>query len=108
MELGDGGFIPDRFRGQVALVVGGAQGIGKAIAVRLAREGAAVAIADIDRRMMARTVGELAADGLSADGFPCDVRKRREMDRTVAGVVRRHGQIDVLMYIAGVGKDAPF
>ena len=56
-------FIPDRFRDQVALVVGGAQGIGKAIAVRLGREGARVVIADIDRPMMARAAGELSDEG---------------------------------------------
>ena len=54
-------FIPGRFEAQVALVVGGAQGIGKAIAVRLAREGARLVIADIDRSMMARTAEEISA-----------------------------------------------
>lgn len=101
-------FIPDRFRSQVALVVGGAQGIGKAIAVRLAREGAEVAIADIDRRMLGRTVLELAGQGLMARGLFCDVRRPRDVDRAVAAVIRQGGRIDVLMYIAGVGKGAPF
>ena len=104
----EGRFIPDRFRGQTALVVGGAQGIGKAIAVRLAREGAEVAIADIDRQMLARTTRELEGEGLSARGLFCDVRRPRDINRSVAGVIRQSGRIDVLMYIAGVGKEVPF
>jgi len=101
-------FIPDRFRDQVALVVGGAQGIGKAIAVRLAREGARVVIADIDRPMMARTVGELWPQGGRARQVLCDVRRPRQVNRMVEQVLRWHGRIDVLMYITGVGKTVPF
>ncbi len=97
-------FIPGRFRDQVALVVGGAQGIGKAIAVRLVREGARVVIADIDRPMMARTVGELSSEGARARQVLCDVRRPRQVNRMVEQVVGWHGRIDVLMYIAGVGK----
>jgi NAD(P)-dependent dehydrogenase (short-subunit alcohol dehydrogenase family) len=104
----DNGSIPDRFRDQVALVVGGAQGIGKAIAVRLAREGARVVIADIDRRMMARTLAELAEAGIEARQIFCDVRKPRQVDQMVGQVIRWHERIDVLMYIAGVGKTVPF
>lgn len=100
--------IPDRFRGQVALVVGGAQGIGKAIAVRLAREGADVVIGDIDRAMMARTRRELRAEGLDAQTIACDVRRARDVNGTVRQVIRERKKIDVLMYIAGVGKAVPF
>lgn len=106
--MGSSSFIPDRFGDQVALVVGGAQGIGKAIAVRLAREGARLVIADIDRRMMRRTVKELADEGLAAREVPCDVRKPRQVGGMVAQVVRWYGRVDVMMYIAGVGKTVPF
>lgn len=101
-------FIARRFDGQVALVVGGAQGIGKAIAVRLAREGAHVAIADIDRTMMARTAKEISAEGGSVRTFACDVQKKPQVERTVAQVIRWRQRIDVLMYIAGVGTSVPF
>jgi 3-oxoacyl-[acyl-carrier protein] reductase len=100
--------IPDRFRGQVALVVGGAQGIGKGIAWRLAREGASVVIGDIDRKMMARTAREIAQRGGSVRAVACDVRRPRQVERMVAQALRWQGRIDVLMYIAGVGKDVPF
>ncbi len=99
---------PDRFRDQVAMVVGGAQGIGKAIAVRLAMEGAAVAIADIDRPMMARTTREITEQGGQVCNFHCDVRNKRQVEAMVAQTRRWHGHIDILMYIAGVGKTVPF
>ncbi len=100
--------IPGRFDNQVALVVGGAQGIGKAIAVRLAREGARLVIADIDRRMMKRAERELREIGGDVRTVYCDVLQKRMVDRTVAGIMRWHRRIDVMMYIAGVGKGVPF
>jgi NAD(P)-dependent dehydrogenase (short-subunit alcohol dehydrogenase family) len=103
--------IRERFRNQVALVVGGAQGIGKAIAFRLAREAAQVVIGDIDKPILARTVRELSALGDDIPqplGIPCDVRKRVQVDRMVAEVVRRYRRADILMYVAGVGKEVPF
>jgi NAD(P)-dependent dehydrogenase (short-subunit alcohol dehydrogenase family) len=101
-------FIPNRFRNQVALIVGGAQGIGKAITMRLAREGARVVIGDIDRAMMRKTVREIAAAGGTARTLACDVRVRRQVERMVAGVVREFGRIDVLMYVSGVNRVVPF
>jgi len=98
----------NRFQDQVALVVGGAQGIGKAIAVRLAREGAAVVIADVDKEMMARTVAEISREGATARGEFCDVLKPRQVEKMVGKVIDQHKQIDVMMYIAGVGKGVAF
>jgi len=101
-------FIPDRFRNQCALVVGGAQGIGKAIAVRLAREGADVMIGDIDRPMMARSEREIRREGGSVRTITCDVRQKRQVQRMVAETLKWRSKIDVLMYVAGVGKLVPF
>jgi NAD(P)-dependent dehydrogenase (short-subunit alcohol dehydrogenase family) len=101
-------YVPERFRDQVALVVGGAQGIGKAIASRLVREGARLVIGDIDRTMMARTSREFRKDGGNIQTVYCDVRQRRLVDRMVAKVIRTYNRVDVLMYIAGVGKGVPF
>jgi NAD(P)-dependent dehydrogenase (short-subunit alcohol dehydrogenase family) len=101
-------FIADRFRGQCALVVGGAQGIGKGIAVRLAREGGNVMIGDIDSDMLARTEKEIAGEGGSVRTITCDVRRKRQVQRMVAATHRWHNRIDVLMYVAGVAKLVPF
>ena len=100
--------IAGRFEGQVVLVVGGAQGIGKAIAARLAREGAHLMIADIDRPLLDRTKKELVAEGGSVRTVVCDVRRRSQVERTVTQVIRWHERIDVLMYVAGVSKGMPF
>jgi 3-oxoacyl-[acyl-carrier protein] reductase len=97
-----------RFRDQVALVVGGAQGIGKAIATRLAREAATLVIADIDKEMMARTAAEIAKGGGNVRTVFCDVLKPRQVQTMVARVIRWYKKIDILMYIAGVSKGVSF
>lgn len=101
-------FIPHRFENQVALVVGGAQGIGKAIAARLVKEGARLVIGDVDRAMMAKTSREIAAEGGNVRTLLCDVNKRAEINRMVAQAIRWHRRIDVLVYVAGVVRGLPF
>ena len=97
-----------RFKDQVALVVGGAQGIGKAIGVRLGREGAHVAIADIDCPMMESTIREMRAEGTDARSLPCDVRDSGQVQAMVKQVVDWRDRIDVLMYVAGIAPAVPF
>ena len=97
-----------RFAGQEALVVGGAQGIGKAIAVRLAKEGAQVAIADMDRAAMSYTASEMRTDGLQVCEVGCDVRHSAEVQGMVNTVLQHYGRVDILMYIAGIAPAVPF
>jgi NAD(P)-dependent dehydrogenase (short-subunit alcohol dehydrogenase family) len=97
-----------RFDGQVALVVGGAQGIGKAIAVRLGREGAHVFVADIDRLMMEATVREMCNEGSDVRLGECDVRNSSQVQAMVQAVFEWHSRIDVLMYVAGIAPAVPF
>jgi NAD(P)-dependent dehydrogenase (short-subunit alcohol dehydrogenase family) len=97
-----------RFKDQVTLVVGGAQGIGKAIAARLGVEGAIVVIADIDVPMMSRSVNELCAKGLQIRGVPCDVRNSGQVNAAIEKILEWYGRIDVLMYIAGIAPTVPF
>lgn len=97
-----------RFHNQVALVVGGAQGIGRGIAVRLAQEGAQLVIADIDRKMMKRTAQEIAAKGDDVRTVVCDVCQKVQVNRMVATVISWYRKIDILMYIAGTSKGVPF
>jgi NAD(P)-dependent dehydrogenase (short-subunit alcohol dehydrogenase family) len=97
-----------RFKDQVALVVGAAHGIGKAIAVRLGREGADVAIADIDPDAMETTVKEMRCEGSKCQGVTCDVRDSAQVQAAVKQVIDWHGRIDILMQIAGIAPAKPF
>ena len=100
--------ILKRFHGQVALVVGGAQGIGKGIAVRLAQEGAQLVIADIDRKMMKRTAVEIASHGDEVRTVFCDVRQKIQVNKMVEKLISWYQKIDILMYVAGTSKGIPF
>lgn len=97
-----------RFDGQVALVSGAARGIGKAIALALAREGADVAIADVNHEGAENTAREIRAIGRSAFAASCDVRDHAEVQRLVADTIAALGKVDVLVNNAGVAKAQPF
>jgi NAD(P)-dependent dehydrogenase (short-subunit alcohol dehydrogenase family) len=72
---------------KVAIVTGGAMGIGEAAARKLAAEGAAVAILDLDRDAAAKTAAEIAKGGAICDFFVCDVSNASEVARAVEAVV---------------------
>ena len=89
-------------RGRVALVTGGAQGIGKAIAHRLVGDGYYVALLDRDRDTGARTEKDLATIG-AAIFIPGDVAREADVKRAVSRAVRRFGRLDALVNNAGFG-----
>jgi NAD(P)-dependent dehydrogenase (short-subunit alcohol dehydrogenase family) len=97
-----------RFKDQVALVVGGAQGIGKAIAARLADEGASVIIGDIDAPMLDSTVRQLCRNGSEARGLLCDVRDSNRVNAMVDQILEWYRKIDILMYVTGIAPPVPF
>src|SRR5258706_14321911 len=89
------------------LVTGGARGIGRAIALRYAREGAKVAIADIDAAGAESVAAEIRSGGGTADGFRADIGEPKESAAMVARVAERFGRLDVLVNNAGVIRVRP-
>src|SRR5687768_4893844 len=88
--------------GKVALVTGGARGIGRAIALRFAREGASVAVADLNEEGVRSVAAEIEATGQKALAIGVDVREGAQIRVMIEQVVRAFGRIDVLANNAGV------
>jgi meso-butanediol dehydrogenase/(S,S)-butanediol dehydrogenase/diacetyl reductase len=88
--------------GKIALVTGGARGIGRAIALRFAREGADVAVADLNEKGVQDTAAEIQAIGGRVLALGVDVRSRLEIQEMIDRVVFTFGSIDVLANNAGV------
>ena len=93
-----------KLQGKVAVVTGGARGIGRAIAERYADEGARVAVADLSE---AECRGVAQQIGRGAIGVGLDVTRQDSIDAMVAAVVREAGRIDVLVNNAGVFDMGP-
>ena len=94
-----------RFADRVAIVTGAAQGIGRATALRLASDGARVAVVDVDAERAAPVVQQIEAAGGQAAAFGCDVSERAQVDATVEAVVSRFGRVDILVNNAGITRD---
>ena len=94
--------------GQVALVTGGARGIGRAIAERVAEDGADVAIADVREPELGEAVRAVEARGRRALGLTVDVTSRAAVERMVDAAVNGLGAIDVLFNNAGIIQVHPF
>lgn len=92
--------------GKVALVTGGSRGIGRAVALELARQGAKVAIVYAgNEEKAAQTVAELKALGAEAGSWRCDVADFQQAKETVAEVKKTFGTIDILVNNAGITRD---
>jgi len=96
-----------RLEGQAALVTGGGRGIGRAIALAFAREGARCAVAARTARELDVVVEAVRAGGGEALAVPTDVTREAEVAHLVRTVLERFGRLDILVTSAGTGAFAP-
>lgn len=102
---GNGGM---RLTNKVAIVTGGARGIGFAVAVALAREGAAVAVADINAEGAKAAAEKLTREGARALNIAVNVADAASVEAMVRAVIDACGRLDILVNNAGVGGNTPF
>ena len=91
------------FQGAVAIVTGGASGIGRALSEALARRGASVVLADVQAEEAAAVAASLAASGRSASASTLDVTDFASVKRLVERVAEEHGRLDFVFNNAGIG-----
>jgi 3-oxoacyl-[acyl-carrier protein] reductase len=93
-------------QGRIALVTGAAQGIGRAIALELAKAGATLALADINEAKLAQVVAEVEALGGTAAAFKLDVSNQDSIEAGAKAVLERFGKVEILVNNAGITRDA--
>ncbi len=91
--------------GRVALVTGASQGIGRAIAVKLATSGATVAVAARNQEKLAELVGQITAAGGTASAVPVDVGDEEQVKTAFKAAIAQFGKIDILVNNAGITRD---
>ncbi|TET63880.1 3-oxoacyl-[acyl-carrier-protein] reductase [Candidatus Aerophobetes bacterium] len=92
-------------KGKVAIVTGGGQGIGRCIALRLAKEAAKIAIFDLNRQLARAVVEEIVTDEAEAVFFRVDVSSMEEVKQAVNQTIDKFRHIDILVNNAGINKD---
>ncbi|MCC6944865.1 MAG: glucose 1-dehydrogenase [Thermomicrobiales bacterium] len=95
-------------QGKIVLVTGGGSGIGRSIATRLARDGAALAVADVVESSALECAGEIEAAGGRAIAMHVDVTSKESVFAMVAATVEAFGRIDIAVNNAGVGHNSAF
>lgn len=92
----------ERFKGQVAVISGGADGLGKGIAWRIASEGGHVALLDRNDALLQETQKEFTRAGLSASAHVADVALEDQVQKAYGEVLKDQGKIDVMVHAAGI------
>lgn len=100
MELG--------LKGKVAVVTGGTEGIGRATALRLAREGARLAICARRQKLLDKTAADIRMTGADVLAVAADVSKAADVERFIRAVIDRFGRIDILVNNAGTSARGKF
>jgi 3-oxoacyl-[acyl-carrier protein] reductase len=101
MQMGD----KKRFDGRVAVVTGASRGIGKAVGIHMAQQGAAVALLDIDESVKA-VADELGGQGFPSIGLVADVGRESAVGQALTEVVKKYGGVHILVNNAGIVRPA--
>jgi 3-oxoacyl-[acyl-carrier protein] reductase len=94
-----------RLDGRVAFLTGAGRGIGAAAAAKLAAEGAAVAVSDMDLGPAEETAAAIRSGGGRALALPVDVTQREQVDAAMARTAQEFGRLDILIALAGITRD---
>ena len=94
-----------RLKDKVALITGGARGIGRAIALTFAREGADIVVADVNLEVAQKTASEIEALGRKALALEMDVTDFAKVEDGVNKILDKFGKVDILVNNAGITKD---
>ncbi|MBI2154288.1 MAG: glucose 1-dehydrogenase [Candidatus Rokubacteria bacterium] len=97
-----------KLKDRVAIVTGSGSGIGRAIALAMAREGARIAVVDLNEVGAQETVKEIQKEGGQAHPYKADITRKAQIDAMVADVIKRWGTVHVLVNNAGWDKAEPF
>ncbi len=95
-----------RLKDKVAIITGGANGIGKETAIRFAQEGASIAIWDVNEQKGLETVSELQAMGTRAEFYKVNAVELQSVESAAAAVIEDFNKIDILINNAGITRDA--
>jgi len=95
-------------KGKVAVVTGGTEGIGKATALKLAQEGASVAICARRKDVLDRVASEISRTGAQVLALAADMSKAADIERFMKAVIERYGRIDILVNNAGTSSRGKF
>ncbi|MDD4179599.1 MAG: 3-oxoacyl-[acyl-carrier-protein] reductase [Candidatus Margulisbacteria bacterium] len=94
-----------KLKDKVAFITGSAQGIGKAIAVALAKEGANIVVSDINLELATQTAKEIEALGVKTMAIKTNVADLADVEKSVEEIAKAMGRIDILINNAGITKD---
>lgn len=94
--------MTDRFKDQVAIITGGARGIGEGIAIRIASEGGTVVLFDVLEEDLRKATSSMKEQGLNADYQVVDITNEASVKQSIDQVVEQYGKLDVMVNAAGI------
>jgi NAD(P)-dependent dehydrogenase (short-subunit alcohol dehydrogenase family) len=98
---------PLKFKDQVAVITGSAQGIGQVVATLFAEQGASVVLLDLNKEKLQQVEETLLSNGLTVSHRVCDLTDENQVHKTINEIVQTLGKIDILAHLAGIYPAKP-